>query len=171
MKEIIIRNGITPDLSDIVDIYNSNIPGRMVTADLNPVSVKSREKWFNEHNPARRPIWVAQKDNEICGWLSFQSFYGRPAYNSTAELSIYIANAYQKKGLGSKMLQMAIDACPNLGIKTLLGFIFAHNYPSLRLVRSFDFKEWGKLLGVAELDDIDRDLIIVGKKLAKRTLN
>lgn len=37
------------DLPDIVDIYNSTIAGRMVTADLEPVTVESRIPWFEAH--------------------------------------------------------------------------------------------------------------------------
>ncbi|WP_339382997.1 GNAT family N-acetyltransferase, partial [Klebsiella aerogenes] len=62
----------------------------MVTADTMPVTVESREEWFNEHNPGKRPLWVIENPSgEIIGWVSFQSFYGRPAYDATVEISIY----------------------------------------------------------------------------------
>ncbi|MEP6686317.1 MAG: N-acetyltransferase, partial [Verrucomicrobiota bacterium] len=51
---------------------------------------------------------------------------------------------------------------PRLGLKTLLGFIFAHNDASLRLFEKFGFHRWGVLPRVAELDGVERDLIIVG---------
>ncbi len=54
---------------------------------------------------------------------------------------------------------------PSLGIKTLLGFIFAHNQPSLRLFEQFGFQRWGYLPGVAEFETIPHDLVIVGLQL------
>ena len=36
------RNAIWEDLPEIVAIYNSTIPGRMVTADTEPVTVASK---------------------------------------------------------------------------------------------------------------------------------
>jgi L-amino acid N-acyltransferase YncA len=100
-----LRDAAPDDLPAIVDIYNSTIPGRMVTADTEPVSVQSRQKWFDDHSPDFRPLWVLEKDGRICGWLSFQSFYGRPAYKATAEVSIYVHEAYRPlfaaKGHGS----------------------------------------------------------------------
>jgi phosphinothricin acetyltransferase len=55
----------------------------MVTADTEPVSVESRQRWFDEHNSANRPLWVIEdKAKEMVGWVSFQSFYGRPAHNT-----------------------------------------------------------------------------------------
>ena len=83
------RIAIRDDLTRIVEIYNSTVASRMVTADLEPITVASRVKWFEEHSPNSRPLWVTQRDRDITGWLSFSSFYGRPAYDKTAEVSVY----------------------------------------------------------------------------------
>lgn len=159
---MIIRDATENDLSTIVAIYNAAVPGRMATADLEPVTVASRVLWFNEHTPISRPIWVIEVDARIAGWLSFQSFYGRPAYHRTAEISIYIAPAFQRRGVGRQLLSHAIAQSPKLGLKTLVGFIFAHNQPSLQLFETLGFQRWGYLPRVAELDGAERDLIILG---------
>lgn len=164
-EEIIIRDAKLEDLPGIVEIYNSTIPGRMVTADLEPVTVESREPWFNQHSSDFRPMWVVEIDNTICAWLSFQSFYGRPAYNATAEISIYVSENYRRKGLGRILMERAINICPELGLTTLLGFIFGHNDKSLALFNIYGFEAWGNLTRVAVLDGIERDLIIVGKRI------
>lgn len=98
----------------------------------------------------------------MAGWLSFQAFYGRPAYHATAELSIYIAPDYHRRGLGQQLLSQAIDQSPSLGIKTLVSLIFAHNLPSLKLFEKFNFQLWGHLPKVADLDGVECDLIIMG---------
>ena len=98
LDAIKIRDAQISDLPDIVSIYNSTIPSRMVTADLEPVSVQSKEEWFKEHSPDFRPLWVVELDGKICAWLSFQSFYGRPAYNGTAEVSIYLHEDFRGQG-------------------------------------------------------------------------
>ncbi|ULT59150.1 GNAT family N-acetyltransferase [Neobacillus drentensis] len=164
-EAISIRDAEKNDMSAIIDIYNTTISGRMVTADLEPVSVESRMPWFNEHSASFRPLWVVEMNEEICAWVSFQSFYGRPAYNATAEVSIYIHPDYRGKKLGKYLIQKAIDACPKLGIKTLLGFIFGHNQPSIKLFTSFGFEKWAHLPNVAELDGVERDLLILGKRV------
>lgn len=160
-----IRHAITSDLPAIVAIYNAAVPSRMATADLEPVSVESRLAWFGGRSPTKRPLWVIEQDGVIAGWLSFQSFYGRPAYVSTAELSIYIAPAFHRCGLGKQLLTKAIHESPNLGLKTLLGFVFAHNQPSLRLFETFGFQKWGHLPQVANLDGVERDLVIMGLRI------
>jgi len=164
-EDITIRDAEINDLPVIIDIYNSTIPGRIVTADLEPVSVESRRQWFNDHSPAFRPLWIVEMNGRVCGWVSFQSFYGRPAYNNTAEISIYIDQNFRGRKLGKFLIQKAIDACPGLKIKTLLGFIFGHNEPSIKLFNSFGFEKWAHLPNVAELDGVERDLLILGKRI------
>jgi L-amino acid N-acyltransferase YncA len=153
------------DLPDIVNIYNSTIPSRMVTADTDPVPVESRVRWFEEHSAASRPLWVAEAGGRIAGWLSFSSFYGRPAYHKTAEISVYVHETYRKQGLGSYFLGEALAHAPSLRLDTLLGFIFGHNLPSLALFERFRFERWGQLPRVAVLDGIERDLVIVGRRV------
>ncbi len=153
------------DLQQIVAIYNATIPSRMVTADTAPVSVESRVPWFEEHTPDRRPLWVVEEAGRIVAWLSFSSFYGRPAYAKTAELSIYVHEDSRKRGLGSYLLREAIQYAPAIQVDTLLGFIFGHNEPSLVLFERFGFSRWGDLPKVAAIDGVEIDLVIVGRRV------
>jgi L-amino acid N-acyltransferase YncA len=164
-RAVTIRDATEGDLPAIIEIYNAAIPGRLATADTVPVAVANRIAWFAEHNADRRPLWVALSNSSVVGWLSFQSFYGRPAYNATAEVSLYVAPTEHRSGIGRTLLAAAIDAAPGLGLNTLLGFIFGHNEPSLRLFEAFGFKRWAFLPRVAVLDEIERDLVIVGLRI------
>jgi phosphinothricin acetyltransferase len=105
------------------------------------------------------------EDEVVAGWLSFQSFYGRPAYHATAEISVYVSPALQRKGIGRELLARAVERARRLGLKTLLGFIFGHNEASLHLFESLGFQHWGVLPRVAELDGVERDLIILGRRI------
>lgn len=171
MPSYVHRLAQRDDLPVIVDIYNSTIASREVTADTEPVTVLSREAWFNDHAPERRPLWVihdAQDHSDkpaVLGWLSYSNFYGRPAYSGTAEVSIYIAEQARGKGLGKYCLDLAIAFAPEVKVHTLLGFIFGHNQPSLALFRKYGFETWANFPRVANLDGIERDLIILGKRV------
>ncbi|MBE9096260.1 GNAT family N-acetyltransferase [Tychonema sp. LEGE 07203] len=157
-----IRSAVESDLPAIVQIYNAAIPGRIATADLEPVSVESRLAWYRSHPPNSWPIWVMESEQNIVGWLSLQLFYGRAAYKHTAEVSLYVAPDRQRCGIGQKLLQSAILRSPELQLKNLIGMIFAHNQPSLRLFEKFGFQQWGYLPQVTELDGVERDVIILG---------
>lgn len=155
------------DLPLIVAIYNSTVASREVTADTEPVTVASRQQWFDEHQPNRRPLWVIHETgrDEVLGWMSYSNFYGRPAYAGTAEISIYIDEAWRGKGVGRYCLEQAILFAPRISVHTLLGFIFGHNKPSLALFEKFGFDTWANLPRVANLDGVERDLIILGKRV------
>ncbi len=159
------RHATEADLPRIVEIYNTTIAGRMVTADTSPVTVESRQAWFHAHDSIRRPLWMIYNNGSNVGWMSFQSFYGRPAYNGTVEVSIYLDETARGKGFGKEVLQYAIDIAPEFGVQTLLGFIFAHNEPSLKLFMKMGFEEWAHLPEIAVLDGVERSLKILGRKI------
>jgi L-amino acid N-acyltransferase YncA len=162
-----IRDAREEELDVIVAIYNAAVPGRLATADTEPVTVASREPWFQEFSPDRRPLWVETEapDGPIAGWLSLRSFYGRPAYHATVEVAVYVDPRRQRRGVARALLGHAISAAPALSIRTLLGFIFAHNAPSIGLFERAGFATWGRLPRVAELDGVERDLAILGRRV------
>lgn len=165
MIKLHYRDAEIIDLERIVEVYNSTIASRMVTADTEPVTVQSRMKWFEDHTPSRRPLWVIEEEGEIVGWVSFQSFYGRPAYDGTVEISIYLDANQRGKGLGKQVIAHCIEQAPTYGITTLLGFIFAHNAPSIKLFEYFGFEQWGMLPNIAVLDGQEKSLMILGKRV------
>ncbi len=162
-----LRHALPADLPRIVAIYNASIPGRMATADTEPVTVAQRQAWFDEFDPRRRPLWVHVESDrpEIGGWLSLRSFYGRPAYAGTVELGVYVHPDACRRGVARELLHHAIGAAPGLAIRTILAFVFAHNTPSLALFEGFGFARWGLLPRIAVLDDSERDVVILGRRV------
>jgi L-amino acid N-acyltransferase YncA len=161
-----IRDAIETDLPAIVDIYNATVPTRMVTAELEPVSVESRLAWFSEHAPDSYPLWVVETEGQIAGWLSFKEFIPRSAYRGTSEVSVYVDERFRRRGIARRLLEESIERSPALGLNALVGLIFAHNEPSLKLFARLGFQRWGLLPRVARLDGVERDLTIVGRHLA-----
>ena len=193
-----IRLARETDLKAIVAIYNSTIDSRVATADTKPVTIESRLSWFHDRDFTYRPIWVVDIDpnlsksqdprieklreskivnlfsrraeDKVIAWLSFNDFYGRPAYQYTAEISLYVAKDYRGQGIADTLLKKAIAECPKLRIKTLLAFVFGHNIPSIKLFTKYGFTRWGFLPQVAEMDKTERDLLILGRRIKTPTL-
>jgi L-amino acid N-acyltransferase YncA len=163
---MIIRDALEADLPAIVEIYNAAIRGRISTAQLDPVSVEARLPWFREHSPESYPLWVAVIDGEIAGWLSFHPFIARGAYRGTAEISVYIDVKFRRAGVGRTLLEKAIAHSPSLGITALVGGIFGHNEASLRLFERLGFERWGFLPRIARVDDVERDLALLGRHIS-----
>ncbi|BBN80611.1 putative phosphinothricin acetyltransferase YwnH [Pseudoalteromonas sp. A25] len=159
-----IRIAEIDDLQSITDIYNETIASRMVTADTEPLTVEQRMEWFSSHN-SDRPLFVYEAKGRVVAWLSFKSFYGRPAYSQTCEISIYISTQARGQGLGQQLLEFAQVHAQVIKVSTLVGFIFSHNIPSLKLFKRHGFESWGELPDVAIMDGNPYSLTIVGKHL------
>jgi phosphinothricin acetyltransferase len=164
---MIIRDATEADLPAIVEIFNATIPSRMVSAQLEPVSVEERQPWFRAHSSDHHPLWVMLEEDEVVAWLSLQSFLPRCAYAGTAEVSVYVRENFRRCGLAKSLLNEAIARAASLEITALIGHIFAHNEPSLRLFANVRFERWGLLPQVAKVDGIARDLVIVGRHVAQ----
>ncbi len=160
-----IRHATPADLPAVVAIYNASIAGRMATADTTPVTVAQREEWFRAFDPATRPLWIHDNDGTVAGWLGLRSFYGRPAYHRTVESAVYVDPAHQRMGIARTLLAHALAHAPGAGIANVMAFIFAHNTPSIALFEDHGFARWGLLPRVCELDAVERDVIILGKRL------
>jgi phosphinothricin acetyltransferase len=160
------REATEADLPAIVEIYNATIPSRMVTADLAPVTVESRIPWFRSHDPKTHPFWVMEDEGRVCGWLTFSAFHSRPAYWPTAELSIYVAENARRRGVGRSLLAAAVAHAPSIRLRTLIGIIWAHNEPSLKLFTAFGFERWGHLPRVALLDETEADVVYLGRRVS-----
>ncbi len=163
---MIIRDATEADLPAIVEIYNEAIRGRISTAQLEEVSLEQRLPWFYEHSAMSHPLWVADIDGRIAGWFSFHHFIKRAAYRRTAEISVYVSGKFRRRGVGGSLLEKAIAHSPALELNALVGHIFDHNQPSLRLFERMGFERWGFLPRVAIVDGVERGVVIMGRHVS-----
>jgi len=166
---MIIRDAVEADLPAIVDIYNATVWTRMVTAELEPTTVETRLPWFREHSPEQYPFWVAESEGRVIGWLDFKKFLPRAAYRGVAEISVYIHEEFRRRGVGHQLLEQAMARASSLGIIALVGLIFGHNEPSLKLFQRLGFERWGFFPGIALLDGVERDLVMMGQHCKPRS--
>jgi phosphinothricin acetyltransferase len=157
-----IRYATSADLPAIVAILNEAIPTG-VTAEKAPLSVESRRAWFEEHSPAKYPLWVEERDGRVVAWLSISQYYRQPAYDATGEISVYVASEYQRRGIAGSLLRLALATAPWLGFKTLVGYVWAHNEASIALFEAQDFERWGRLPDIAVVNGRPVDTVILGR--------
>lgn len=162
-----IRPARITDLSAIVSIYNQAILTRQATADLVPIAVQQRQDWFAAHGLAQnRPILVAiSNQNELLGWAALSDFHDRPAYQITAEASVYVDGAWQGQGVGRALLQELLAYAQAGQVQQVIALIFEHNQASLGLFGRCGFSVWGRLPDVCDLDGMLASVMILGKRL------
>lgn len=162
-----IRISQINDLPALVKIYNQAIQARK-TADMEPFTPAKRIAWFENHDPAKYPIFVAVEDGDIRGYLSISAHRpGRQALRHTAEISYYVHQDHFRRGIGSALLKYAHQACPALEIKTLIALLLENNEESIALLRKLEFEEWGRLPAVADFEGVEIGQVIYGKRLTE----
>lgn len=141
------------DYAQVLTILNAAIKKRAYTALLQTVTMADRLAWFKKHQSPEYPLFVAEIDQCVVGWISLEVFReGRQGFLKTAEVSYYIDEKYRKAGVGSLLMAQMITAAKALQYKNLIAVIFDNNLGSQKLVLKNGFERWGHLPGVIEID-------------------
>lgn len=161
-KTYTLRRARQDDLAQITAIYNQGTG--VANSNFEPVSVDSRQAWFDSHGDTR-PIMVVVDEHTIAGWVSLSNLYDRPAYLHSTEVSIYIDKAYHGMGLGALLLDDMLGRAKMLGIANVVALVFGHNTSSLALFGKFGFERWGVLPKICLSQGMMADVVILGKNI------
>jgi phosphinothricin acetyltransferase len=163
-----IRIAIPNDLEQIIAIYNQAVLRGNCTADIEPLPVTERKEWFLEHTPEHYPIFVMEGNNhdEVWGWCSLSAHRkGRKALRHVAEISYYVDEKQQRKGIGRKLMVHALEKAPAHGLHNLFAILLDTNTISSALLEKHGFKQWGHLPEIAEFTDRICGQFIYGRKV------
>ncbi len=162
--DIRIRPAEPRDADAIAAIYNAGIRRRTATFETRPRTGTDILAWLGE---PRHPVLVAEQAVEIAGWASAFPYRLRACYAGIAEISIYIAEDWQGRGIGTQLLLMFIDVCEVAGLWKLVSRIFVENAASRALCQRCGFREVGIYEKHGQLDGVWRDVVIVERLLPR----
>ncbi|KGQ27460.1 GNAT family N-acetyltransferase [Gallibacterium anatis] len=146
MPTTLIRPAQQQDLPALLAIYNHEILNGVATFDLQPKSLAERQSWFDEHNKNNHPLLVAEQDGEVLGYASLSRYAEKAAYNSTVELSVYIAPSARRQGIASQLMLAVIDlAKKDNATHLIVSLITGTNQASISLHQKFGFNKVGTL--------------------------
>ncbi|WP_421919966.1 GNAT family N-acetyltransferase [Marinifilum sp.] len=148
-----IRLATPKDLPAINEIYNQAVRKRYCTADLEEISMEEREKWFTSHIPNKYPVFVMEENKVIIGWMCYSPYrQGRRALQTALEVSYYLHDDHQGKGMGSQLMDFAIKQASQYHIKHLFAILLEPNMASIKLLEKFGFERWACLPNIANVD-------------------
>jgi len=139
---VLIRAASRGDVDAITEIYNEAILTTTATFDVEPKSRDDRLEWFDQHDE-RHPIFVAEVDGRVVGWVSLSAWKPRAAYAHTVESSFYVQEAYRGRGIGRRLKTHAIDTARGLGYHTIIAGTAEGSDASIHLNESFGFEKVG----------------------------
>jgi L-amino acid N-acyltransferase YncA len=161
-----IRMAAVEDVPAITEIYNQAIALKSVTADISPVSEDSRRSWLAEHSAEKYPVFVAEEQGAVMGYSSLSPYRpGRMALRYTAEISYYIHEDFRGVGVGSHLIERAIELCPRLRIKTLFAILLDINADSVHILEKFGFQKWGHMPNVADFGGSECGHLYYGRRV------
>ncbi|MFN2437920.1 MAG: N-acetyltransferase family protein [Chitinophagaceae bacterium] len=129
------------DLEQLLQIYNDIILNTTAVYQYQPHTLQMRREWFETKNRQGFPVFVAEDSDNIVGFSTLGNFRNWQAYKYSVENSIYVASAYRGKGVGKLLMPPLIDAAEKMDMHTIIAGIDATNEASLRLHKTFGFKE------------------------------
>lgn len=142
----LVRDARIGDLPAILEIHNRAIAETTAIWDDEPIDLADRQAWFDNRTAHGRPIVVAEVDGELAGYASYGPWRPKSGYRHTAENSIYIADHFQRRGIGAALLAELIERARTAGdIHAMIAVIESRNTASIALHERFGFRTVGQL--------------------------
>ncbi len=120
------------------------------------------EKWNSNHHAHSR--LVARDQHSTLGWAALSPASTRGVYARVAEVSVYVAESAQGRGIGKALLRDLIQQSEQHGIWTLQASIFPENVFSIKLHTALGFRELGRRERIAKLADRWRDTVLLERR-------
>jgi phosphinothricin acetyltransferase len=155
-----LREMLPGDEAAVLEIFRQGVEGGMATFET---VIPSAEGWSMDYfNDCR---WVLENESsEVVGWCALKLVSKRECYKGVAEVSIYLDNKYQNKGLGSVLLKKMILDSENHGFWTLQANIFSENEASIKFHQKNGFRIVGIRKKLAKLNDQWKDIVMLEKR-------
>jgi phosphinothricin acetyltransferase len=139
-----LRAATAEDVPAITSIYNQAVTGTTASFDLEPKTLEDRARWLADRL-SRHPVIVAEESGAVVGWGALSAFSERGAYAATAEISVYVAESHQRRGLGRALTIELLEAGQREGLHSILARVCTENAGSIAMVRSLGFVEAGTI--------------------------
>jgi L-amino acid N-acyltransferase YncA len=162
--KLTIRRAVKGDAAEIAAIYNEGIEERLATFETAPRSTGERLEWLGSRGP-RHPVLVAMRLGEVAGWASINVFNSREAYRWVGDVSVYVARAHRRQGVGRALLEATMKAARELDYHKLVLAMFPHNEAAKRLYLDCGFREVGVYCEQGKLDGRWVDTLIMERLL------
>jgi L-amino acid N-acyltransferase YncA len=146
--DVEIRHAERRDAEGIRAIYNRFVTESTALFDLVPRTLDEQVQWIDEHSGGHPALVAVAADADdvpggVVGFGSLSPFRTRPAYAGTVENSVYLLDAYQRRGIGRMLLEELVRLAQAHGFHTVIARISGGNEPSIALHAACGFETVG----------------------------
>ena len=145
--------------SAVLEIYGHGIASGMATFETKVPNWETFNLKYLSHSRI-----IALDGNEPVGWAALAPVSSRECYSGVAEVSVYVHQQHQRKGIGRTLLEELINISEQNGIWSLLSVIHEENRASIHLHEQCGFRYVGYRERIAQLDGIWRTTVMLEKR-------
>ena len=108
-------------------IYNPEIEAGTATFEMSPRSIEEQLEWIAEHSGAHPAVVAVTTGDDgedvVIGFGSLSPYRPRAAYSTTVENSVYVAEGYQRLGIGRAILEELLHLAKAHGFHAVIARI------------------------------------------------
>ena len=153
------------DLDRLTEIYNHYVTTTHVTFDVQPFDVAGRRPWFERFDGDRYQCWVAEEDALVHGYACSMPFKEKAAYQTSVEVSIYLAPECVARGTGRRLYEVLLPELRRRDLHRAYAGIAQPNEPSMKLHQALGFTPAARYTEVGRKFDRYWDVVWLELKL------
>lgn len=139
-----VRRAERRDLARITAIYNHYVETTPITFDVKPYLEAEREPWLAQFGPrGRHQLFVAERAGRVIGYAGSMPYRPKAAYETSVELTIYLAPEERARGVGPRLYDALFAALRGEDVHRALAGITLPNDASVRLHERLGFARVG----------------------------
>ncbi len=152
------------DLPAVKEIYDWYIKNSTATFHTEPITVDQLKEFLYLDHPWYNS-YLINCDRELAGYCFITNYKKRQAYDRTAEVTIYLKEAYCKKGIGKVALDYLEQRAIENGLKNLIGIIGGENTGSIALFEKCGYTKCAHFKNVGEKFNRVLDVVAYQKEI------
>ncbi|MDF1617681.1 GNAT family N-acetyltransferase [Petrocella sp. FN5] len=164
MDRIVFEAITKEDVKDALILYNHYIRTSTSTFSIAPIKEDEMVQILFS-GMDRFPSYKILFEGKFVGYVLLNRYKPREAYDQTAEVTVYLDEAFQGRGIGYEALKYIENFARNHNFRALLGVICAENTGSIRLFEGLGYFKCGHFKEVGKKFDRLLDVVIYEKLL------
>ncbi|KUL39144.1 GNAT family N-acetyltransferase [Streptomyces regalis] len=148
--EVQVRPGVESDLEALTGIYNHYVRETPITFDTAVFTPEERRPWLLSHpedGPHRLMVAAESRpgrdSQRILGYATSSAFRAKPAYETSVEVTVYLAPDAGRRGVGTLLYKALFEALAEEDVHRAYAGIVPPNEASVRLHERFGFQYVG----------------------------
>ena len=147
---IVIADAAPEHLEAIAAIYGASVLDSAVTFDTEPLGIDHWSAVLADRDQAAGRLLLVALDGSgsVLGFAKSGAFMGKPAYSTTCETSVYVAEAARGKGVATTLYSALFERLDASPLRLAVAGLAEPNPASEALHRAFGFEPVGTFRAV-----------------------